>query len=167
MVNLDISSAYDTINRKQFELLLNVCYNIQPPLSVVLTNLINMRTYYYKVNAHNRLDFSLICGIPQGSCLSSSFFNALVAPLCHKFSGIFSSYADDMKLLIGFRNNNKNQIELNLTAILDFLTSYLDVFNLKINGNKSSYQIFKRYGNICPLDIYLAGSKLNYNSETT
>src|SRR5215813_10159987 len=97
--------------------------------------------------------FVLEKGIPQGSSISGLLFNAIMLPLCRKFGNNFLNYADDMKLIFSYKEQQSTSAEIMLNSQLGYIEKYLKVFDLKINSNKSGYVIFKLKGTVANLRL--------------
>jgi hypothetical protein len=143
LVLLDLSAAFDTVNHK---ILLNI---MEKEFGVVDIALKWLHSYLadkkQQVNVNNHLseEFSLSCGVPQGSCLGPVLFLFYIARLysiIEKHLPKAHGYADDTQLYLSFRPHNhvdEDHAVMAMESCIKDVRSWMVANRLMINDNKT------------------------------
>ena len=106
---------------------------------------------------------SLRRGLPQGAVLSPTLFNVMLTDLPTSAHVRVISYADDLTLVC--TGSNVAVIQRQMQQFLEVLTQWFTRWDLKVNPNKSSYQVFTRTRRVPVLALTVAGHRLPHSSN--
>ena len=98
-------------------------------------------------------------GLPQGAVLSPTLFNVMLYDLPTSPHVRVVSYADDITLVC--TGGNVAQLQHQMQLFLDVLSEWFSRWDLKINPNKSSFQVFSRARRVPALTLTVSGHRLS------
>ena len=163
LVLLDLSAAFDTIDHSTLLSCLKNWFGVGACVLKWFTSYLT--DYYQSIKIGSTLSdvCKLLFGVPQGSVLGSLLFSLYTTPLSliiSRHKGIkFHFYADDSQVYIHLSQKNVYAAFENLNRCLDNVIEWMSTSKLKLNPDKTEFNIFgsKRQRdklNACfPIDI--------------
>jgi hypothetical protein len=139
LIGLDLSAAFDTINKVTLISRLRNSFGIAGPALDWISSYLTDRSQHVSVGSSR--SSSRLCehGVPQGSVLGPILFSLYVAPIANVISSFgvnHHQYADDTQLYIAL--DRKNPINmLSLTPCASAVCRWFLLNGLAINPNKS------------------------------
>ena len=161
-IYVDLSKAYDTISHANLIHKLRTEFNFSPYTTKFFASYFNNRKQSTHTQ-HAQSDVRVIThGIPQGSTLSTTFFNLYINNIIKTViqSKVYT-YADDTTLVITAKNvaelQSKAQDELNR------LITYFHSNNLVPNPTKTNYTVFHPIALPANFDLNIGDTTLTHN----
>ena len=160
---LDLSAAFDTIDRSILFHRLHECYGINGLALSWFRSYLSDRTQSVKVGSVLSHPMDLKFGVPQGSVLGPLLFSMYTNPL----SSIIRSdkgikhhfYADDTQLYITLSPSNFSQSMTALTDCLNDIQNFMAANKFKLNPDKTEFILIgskysrKQLHSLFPIDI--------------
>lgn len=142
-VSIDLQKAFDTvwINGLIFKLKL---LNFPKYLILLIFRFLSGRSFQVKLNNAFSNPFPINAGVPQGSILGPTLFNAYIADFpTYAYINIKTIFfADDIFIFM-----SKKHIPTAITAMqnyLELILQYLDMWKLTVNYNKCQSILFRK-----------------------
>ena len=110
-------------------------------LKILKSFLLN-RSFKVNINDENSDEMEINTGVPQGAILSPLLYNVLLSDLPVKENVKCSSFADDICYFTTARS--KEMVTQNMQQNLNKLNDWAKKWNVKINTEKTHFQIFTR-----------------------
>ena len=146
LVMLDLSSAFDTIDRLILFRRLESQFGITNNALKWINSYLHQRSQWVSINRHHSPDITLSFGVQQGSVLGPLLFTMYVTPLAdiaNRFGLYYHFYADDSQLYVSFdpRTNSQNAARI-LESCISVIKNWMKSNMLKINDEKTELIIF-------------------------
>ena len=135
---LDLSKAFDSVNREILLYKLNR-YGIRGPFLKILTSYLNNRTQYVHTNDIKSTVCQSIMGVPQGSIISTQFL-IMINDFKNSTNMDVLKFADDTLFYLKFSETTNLQEQINTE--LHKINEWLELNHLKPNLAKTYYLIF-------------------------
>ena len=138
-VFVDLSAAYDTVNRRCIlRKVLEMTGDVQ--LTDLIRILLENRRFFVVLNGKKSRWRRQRNGLPQGSVLAPMLFNIYTNDQPIHPDTLSSIHADDV--CIASQENDLNNIEASLTCALSTMTTYYDTNQLRANPSKTQVCAF-------------------------
>lgn len=140
MVLLDIEKAFDNV---WHEGLLYKLYRYNFPIYLIklIQNYLSNRSFRVVLSSTASQTFDIPAGVPQGSLLGPVLYNIYTSDIPQAPEGChLSLYADDTSIMAKGRNT-KGTVR-KLQNYLNTITSYMQVWKIKINNSKTQSILF-------------------------
>jgi hypothetical protein len=143
VASLDLSSAFDVVNRELLIKRLNVL-GLPTGIVVLISEWLNNRSSYVEVNDACSTQTNTPCGTVQGSIMGPFLFALYLSPL-FAIIKILMAYADDSYIIVTGNSIDevKDLLEKELQKAYNWLTSN----GLKVNEEKTEVVFFGRKNN--------------------
>lgn len=102
----------------------------------ILCDFLDDRKARVKVGTHLGENFTLSCGVPQGSVLSPTLFIIYTKDLPSPIIGQNIVYADDITQIIGYEGKSKTIMNLRTEREIENVNNYEKQWKIKTNVNK-------------------------------
>jgi hypothetical protein len=152
VISLDVSAAFDTVSHPCMIQKLTDAAVSGVPLAWFASYL-RGRKVCYKVGASISKDFTMDCGVPQGSVLGPILFNLYMAPLAHLLTELgitLHIYADDVIVYISFDESDIIASFAKLQMGLDAIERWMVDNRLLLNSSKTRLHLLRRSGSLPP-----------------
>ena len=154
---LDLSKAFDTVDRNILIKKLDH-YGIRgPPLELLKSYLTN-RKQFTMVNGKKSSQFSIDIGVPQGSILGPLLFLIYINDLPLVSDLITKLFADDTCLVFSSKDLNLLQIKIN-SEILK-IENWLHSNKLSLNHQKTKFMLIHSKRSHLDLNLYINDNKI-------
>ena len=153
LITLDLSSAFDTIDKNILLNKLNQTYKVEKKALEMIQSYFNNRTFAVKINETISKTKNLKFGVPQGSLLGPLFYILYADEfelIAEKYKIKIQCYADDCQLYVSFQNNTMEEIEKNIIDCLNEIKAWTNINYLKLNADKTKIKIIKHKLSIMP-----------------
>ena len=141
LVQLDLSSAFDTVDHMVLIQLLKNKFGINGSALNFFKTYLSGRTFSVKIKHVNGGKVLLIYGVPQGSILGPLLFILYISDIpqiAAKHNVSIHSYADDGQLYLGFEPSKDYTMSMNrLKACIDDIEVWMKTNFLKLNVDKT------------------------------
>lgn len=144
MIMLDLSAAFDTVHHS---LLMDRLQEIRVKGSalMLLTYFLSERVQNVSLGEFTSKPFTLPCGVPQGSSISSTLFNIYVSQLAsliesHGFN--LTSYADDTQIVVSLLPDCIQETASRFQDCMTSVGNWMAQNCLKINSSKTEVVLF-------------------------
>ena len=144
LVLLDLSSAFDTIDRAMLFNLWQDIFGISGSALDLLKSYLDDRTQCVQIDGIVSEYAKLVCGVPQGSVLGPLSFCAYMYPICSilRHHGIdYHIYADDTQLYITFDLSDPTIALDKINLCISDLRTWMIKHKLKINDSKTEFMV--------------------------
>ena len=141
----DLKQAFDTISHDHL-LLKMASSGIKGNMLSWTEKFLKNRTYQVAVEDKISNKLEMKRGVPQGSCLSPTFFNVMVSDIPHVNYIFTSEFADD--LAISATADNLPELERNLNQAIRELEHWATKWNLQFNPAKTMAMCFTQRRNL-------------------
>lgn len=141
VIMLDLSAAFDTVNHSLLVERLRKM-GISGTALTWIKSFLDGRTFQVFESEAISKSWPLHCGVPQGSSLSPTLFNAYMAPLADIVSSYgvdIVTYADDTQLVVSL--NHSDTTSSCLSTCLGEVAKWMAQSHLKLNGDKTELMI--------------------------
>lgn len=149
---LDVAKAFDKVWHKG---LLFKIYKSNFPIEIIkiIESFLENRSFSVKMDGVISSSMSIKAGLPQGSCLSPSFFNLFTNDIPVNVNSQVSLFADDTMFIS--KNKNANYAAYQLQKQINNASVWFMKWRLQINESKSVAILFsqKNHKNIRPITI--------------
>ena len=153
LVQLDLSSAFDTIDHDELLQLLNKKFGFTGAALKFFKSYMSNRTFRVKIKHVKGGKLILIYGVPQGSILGPLLFVLYVSDLPELVSShdiCLHSYADDSQLYVGLDPSTNFSATLQrFHACLDDIQTWMKKNFLKLNVEKTEVLFLARPQDHC------------------
>jgi len=138
-VFIDMSKAFDSVNRKLLVKKLMLKYYLEPEYIKILNCYLEGRVV--KISGDSNYYVSP-CGVPQGSALGPLLYSMFIDDICDNIDISYLLYADD--LVIYCDGIEEKVILENLKSSLEKIESWCKLNLAKINYSKTEFMIFEK-----------------------
>ncbi|KAJ1159610.1 hypothetical protein NDU88_000117 [Pleurodeles waltl] len=139
---LDLSAAFDTVCHRTLITRLRST-GIQGQALDWIASFLSNRSQRVYLPPFRSEPTEIICGVPQGSSLSPTFFNVYMSPLANivrKHDIIITSYADDTQLILSLTKEPASA-KTNLQEGMKEVADWMRLSRLKLNSEKTEVLI--------------------------
>ena len=158
-VFFDLQQAFDTISHDH--LLLKLANNgIKGNMLAWTEKFIKERKYHVIIADKKSEQKEMKRGVPQGSCLSPTFFNVMVSDIPHFNSIISSEFADD--LAISTTADNLPEAINNINQAITELERWATGWNLHFNPSKTKAMCFTKRRNLQLPTLKILNEEIQY-----
>ena len=148
---VDLQKAFDTVNHNILLMKLEN-YGIRGTILCWFESYLSGRQQYVSVNGFNSNNLSINCGVPQGSVLGPLLFLICINDLPNSASKLtFYLFADDTNIYC--EAEGLEMLQRIVNKELKRVKMWLDVNQLSLNIDKTSFIIFKSPQRSAPGDI--------------
>ena len=145
---LDLSSAFDTVDRSILLSVLNKKYGVTGLALKWIESYLGNRHCYVNIDDCFSSGFLLLFGVPQGSILGPILFILYISEIeniakCYGFK--IHIYADDSQLYISFQRYDILSTVSNIEHCLRDIKHWMSVNFLKINQDKTKFLFISPY----------------------
>ena len=151
MASLDLSAAFDVVNRDLLLKRLDVIGLSQEFVKIIEEWLTN-RKAYVEVEQSSSSFFPIQCGTVQGSVLGPVLFSLFISPIYELEDMI--SYADDSYIISGEKTKEASKIVLEKS--INVVANWLKNSGMKVNVEKTEIVVFYK-NDTAALDITVLG----------
>ena len=174
LVSLDLSAAFDTIDRSTLLSRLSTSFGVNGTALAWLTSYLTNRTQTVCMGSVSSDSSCCVSGVPHGSVLGPLLFSLYISPVGQIVSdhGIsHQQYADDAQLYIGLRRSDTTKSVDRLEACLSALRSWLCFNGLCLNPDKSEAILFGTHQSLRTFatisSIKIADDEINISNQIT
>lgn len=162
-VMLDLDKAFDTIWRRGIISKLEK-FGIRGRMRNWINNFLTNQKIFVRIGDKESDTKETNAGTPQGSVLSPTLFNIMLADLQTSIqSKNITVFADDLTLWV--IHSNINVAARLMQEILDKTHAWTEEWRLKLSPTKSEFTVFTRRikFSVADIDLQINGQKIKYN----
>ena len=156
----DLQQAFDTVSHEHLLFKL-ASAGIEGNMLLWIQEFLTERTYSVLIGNHKSEERPLKIGLPQGSNLSPTLFNLMIADIPHPEQTLVLEYADDLSITVTANTLEEAIVQIRgaITTIEEWTTSWL----LTLNPEKTKAMCFtkKRIPNNLP-DLTVLGETIEW-----
>ena len=147
LVLLDLSAAFDTVDVDILLQTMEMDFGVSDLCLQWLKSYLSGRKQCVVINGNKSKQFSLHCGVPQGSCLGPILFLFYMSRLYHIISRHLPDahgYSDDNQLYMSFRplaSTNQQRAVCETEACIADVRAWMIVNELLINDLKTEFML--------------------------
>ena len=150
IVTIDFSSAFDVVNHRALIYKLKLL-GIGGNLIKIFTDFLNNRSQCVIVDGISSASVPVISGVPQGSVLGPLFFIIFTSDIGSHLENKLISYADDTTLYSSVNSpSNRGEVAASLNRDLARITSWCQLWGMKLNANKTHSMTISRSRTLDP-----------------
>ena len=155
LVLIDLSAAFDTINRRTLIKRLQNMYGIEGQVLAWITSYLSNRSFIVRVNDTFSNSSPLEIGVPQGSILGPLLFILYtkgLQSLAEKYNFSIHLYADDTQIYFKFDRRTSSEQISRLKQFFVDIKNWMNINFLKMNDTKTEVmELYSPYTSILPL----------------